>query len=193
MVTASRALIGAGAAALAVSLAACSSSSSGGSSTEPTNSTTPTSAVSSPSTTDYTSLLLTASDVPLPGVKAGTAAAPPQGSGGTVAFTATGGRSLGDTVLVLASPDQAQAAAAQSVSAAKQGITGAKASTAPIGDGGTAIRGVAQGKSVAVLIFTDGRALVVMQFVGKKSDPVPTSFIQQVATAQDAKVKAGLS
>ena len=78
MVTASRALIGAGAAALAVSLAACSSSSSGGSSTEPTNSTTPTSAVSSPSTTDYTSLLLTASDVPLPGVKAGTAAAPPQ-------------------------------------------------------------------------------------------------------------------
>jgi hypothetical protein len=195
MPTSSRALIGVGAAVLTVSLAACSSSSSGGSTTGAGSgsSTTPTPSASS-STTDYTSLLIGASDITsVPGVTEGTPAAPPQGSGATVAFTAAGGRTLGDTVLVLPDAAAAQTAASQSVTAAKQEINGAQVSSAPIGDGGTAIRGTSSAGAVAILVFSEGKAFVVLQFVSKASDPVPTSVIKQVATAQDSKIKANLS
>jgi hypothetical protein len=186
-------------AALAVSLQACSSSkASTGDSKTPTGSssdkTTPAanSTSSTPTTTDYNALLLTASDVPVPGVTEGTPAAPPQGTGASVAFTATGGRSLGDTVLVLPDASAAQTASQSSVTAAKQGITGAEVTDAPIGDGGTAIRGTTSTGAVAVLIFTEGKALVVLEFDSPASDPVPTDLIQQIATAQDNKIKAQL-
>jgi hypothetical protein len=194
MAARSRVLIGVGAAALTVSLAACSSSSSGGSAPKAGGSTTPSATPSTPSTADFTALLLSASDVPLPGVKAGTPSVVPQGQGATVVFTANGGRELGDTIAVLPNDAAAQTAAASSVSAAQQQVTAAVTTAAPIGDGGKAIRGrTSKGGSVTVLIFTEGRALVVMEFVGKANDPVPSGFVQQVATAQDTKVKAGLT
>ncbi|MDP9116274.1 MAG: hypothetical protein M3O28_03230 [Actinomycetota bacterium] len=186
-----------GAVALTVSLAACSSSSgsksdhssSAGAST-PTSSAT--SSPSAPTNTDYTSLLLDAADIPVAGVTKGTAAAPPQGTGATVSFTASGGRTLGDTVLVLPSAGAAKTAAQASVTAAKQSITGAIASDAPIGGGGTAIRGTTASGAVAALVFTEGKALIVLEFDSTANDLVPSSIIQQVATAQDNKIKTGL-
>jgi hypothetical protein len=191
-----RVVLGVSAALLAVSLTACTSSKA---STKTNSSTPQTSASRAPSTnassatnTDYTSLLIGAADIPVPGVTEGTPAAPPGGTGASVAFTASGGRGLGDTIVVLPSAAAAQTAAQASVTAAKQQVTGAVATDAPIGGGGTAIRGTTSDGAVAILVFTEGKAMIVLEFTSAASDPVPTEIIQQVATAQDAKVKAGL-
>lgn len=91
-------------------------------------------------------------------------------------------------------PDAAAAETAKqsAVTAAKQGVTGAQVSDAPIGSGETAIRGTNDSGSIAILIFSEGKALVVLEFQSTAGDPVPTQLIQQVATTTDAKIKAGL-
>lgn len=196
MTTPNRLVVRVGIAALAVTLAACSSSKAKTTTSTPAGKTgassAPTSTSTTATTTDYTSLLLNAADIPVPGVAKGSPTAAPQGTGATVAFTATGGRTVGDTVIVLPTAAAAQTAAHSSVAAAKQHIAGATSSVAPIGAGGTAIRGTSASGAVAVLIFTEGKALIVLEFDSKATDPVPTTVIQQVATAQDTKVKSGL-
>jgi hypothetical protein len=184
--------------ALVATMSACSSSAKKGSApkTSAAGASSPkTSSVSAPSsaaTTDYTNLLIAASDVPVPGVTAGTPAAPPQGKGATVSFTATGNRTLGDTIIVFDSAAQATSAAAASVDAAKAQVTSPEVTNAPIGNGGTAIRGTASTGAVALLIWREGRAVIVLEFDSPASDLVPTSVIQAVATKQDELVKAGL-
>jgi hypothetical protein len=198
-----RVVLGLGAVSLAFSLAACSSSGGGSAKSTAANSPSGTTATSSSettssaptdttsaTTTDYSTLLIAASDIPIPGFQMGTPATPPGGVGTTVAFTGDGGRTLGDTILVLPSADAAKTAAASSVQAAKTTVTGAEVSDAPIGDGGTAIRGSGGSGSVAVLVFSEGKAVVVMEFDSAANDPVPTDVIQQVATAQDGKIKS---
>ena len=200
MHTSARFTLGVSAVLAAVSLAACSSSGGSGdkvgSSTANTTSSSaapPSSSSSSAAATDYTSLLIAPSDIPVPGVTEGTPSAPPQGTGVTVAFTADGGRSVGDTIVILPDAATAQSAVQTAVAAAKQGVTGAEVTAAPIGGGGTAIRGTTSEGAVAILIFSEGKALVVLQFQSGANDPVPTDVIQQVATAQDSKIKSGLS
>jgi hypothetical protein len=198
----SRVVVGLVAASCAIALSACSSSSDGGSgaTTKATTSAATSTAASTPAdtttspatTTDYTSLLIEASDIPVPGFEKGEPQSPPQGTGTTVAFTGEGGRTLGDTILVLPSAADAATAAASSVEAAKSSVTDAEVSDAPIGDGGTAIRGTSASGAVALLIFSQGRAVVVLEFDSDAADPVPTDVIQQVATAQSAKITSGL-
>jgi hypothetical protein len=193
----SRAGAGLGAVALVAAMSACSSSAKKSSSSTPAAKTTSAAnssapASSSTATTDYANLLISASDIPVPGVKEGTPAAPPQGKGTTVAFTADGNRRVGDTIVVLDSAELATSAAAASVNAAKQQVTSPEVTTAPVGDGGTAIRGTTSTGAVAVLIWRQGRAVIVLEFDSAADDPVPTSVIQTVATKQDSLVKAGL-
>jgi hypothetical protein len=198
----SRSAAGLGAVALVATVSACSSSAkkaptstSTSSSTSASTSASETSsapAPSSSSTIDYKSLLLTAADVPVPGVTEGTPAAPPQGKGATVAFTASGNRTLGDNVIVFDSAAQATSAAAASVNAAKAQVKSAEVTAAPIGNGGTAIRGTASTGAVALLIWREGRAVIVLEFDSPANDPVPTSLIQTIAIKQDQLVKTGL-
>lgn len=201
-----RLAVGLGVVSLAFSLAACSSSGGGSdattsagsrttaSSAADTTSSAPTDTTSSPATTtDYSTLLIAASDIPIAGFQRGTPATPPQGTGTTVAFTGEGGRTVGDTILVLPSAAEAQTVSASTIAAAKTGVTGAEVTTAPIGDGGTAIRGTGSGGEVAVLVFSEGKAVVVLEFDSAAGDPVPTDVVQAVATAQDTKIKSGLT
>ena len=139
------------------------------------------------------SLLIPASDIPIPGFTRTTPTGTQQGKGASAAYVqASAKRTIGDTIVVLGSSAQAKTAAMASVSAAKAQITSAQVSSAPIGDGGTAIRGTASTGEVAALVWTEGRALIVLEFESPTGDPVPTSVIQTVAMKQDAKVKAGL-
>ncbi len=201
---------GLGVLTLAATLAACSSSGKAKSSstTASTGSTSSAAAASQPASAsastsapgssaasggNLASVLISASDIPIPGFTEGTPQATPQGKGATVAFTAAATkRTIGDTVVVLNSTAQATAAATASLSAAKGQITGAQVSAAPIGDGGTAIRGTASGQEAAVLVWREGRSVIVLEFASAAGDPVPTSVIQTVATKQDAKVKTGI-
>ena len=147
---------------------------------------------SSAVTTDYASLLIDASDIPVPGFEKGTPQDPPQGTGTAVAFTGEGGRTLGDSILILGSAAEAQAAAASAVTAAQGAVTTPEVTEAPIGDGGTAIRGTSAAGEVAVLVFSQGPATIVLEFDSPAGDSVPTDVIQQVATAQSDRITSGL-
>lgn len=183
----------------AVLLASCSSSHSTTATTTGNRSTNTTSAGSqssptgSPSTTDYSNLLIAATDIPVPGFTEATPSTPPNGTGVTASYTSSdNSRVLGDTVLVFPAISAATTAAQASITAAKAGVTSAQVSTAPIGAGGTAIRGTSAEGAVAIVVFTEGRAEVVLQFDSPANDPVPTSVVQQVATKQDGLIKTNL-
>lgn len=190
-----RVLAGIGVATMAVALAACSSSKAKSAGSTSAHSSPASSSAAAPTTsvTDYARLLIAPSDIPVAGFTEGTPSAPPNGAGVTVSYTYSDQtRVLGDTILVFDSASAASTAAQTSVIAAKHSVTGAEVSPAPIGGGGTAVRGTSGANAVAVLIFTEGRAEVVLQFNSPAADPVPTSIIQAVSTRQDALVKAGM-
>ena len=201
---------GLGVLTLAVALAACSSSGKAQSTSGAASATTTSSAAAASPTAsasasasapessaaadgNLASVLIPASDIPIPGFTRSTPVGTQQGKGASAIYTqAAAQRTIGDTVVVLGTSAQAKTAAMASVSAAKAQITSAQVSSAPIGDGGTAIRGTASTGEVAALVWTEGRALIVLEFQSPSGDPVPTSVIQTVATKQDAKVKTGV-
>lgn len=129
----------------------------------------------------------------MPGFTQGAVSSPPQGSGATAAYTDSGGtRTLGDTIVVLPDAATAKTARDAAIQAAKTALTKPVVTAAPVGDGGTALRGTSGQGTAAIVIFTEGAAEVVLEFVSAASDPVPTSVVQQVATKQDALIKNGL-
>ena len=99
-----------------------------------------------------------------------------------------------DTIQVL--PDAA--AATNALNAAKSGqglVKDPKTDPANVGTGGTTLAGTSPdgSKSVTVLMFTEGRGFVTLQFVGgSDSPPPPPDFVTDVGQKQDAAVKKGL-
>jgi hypothetical protein len=47
-------------------------------------------------------------------------------------------------------------------------------------------------KAVTVLLFTEGKAFVTLEFDSAPNDPVPPDFVQTVAAQQDAAIKKNL-
>ena len=47
-------------------------------------------------------------------------------------------------------------------------------------------------KAVTVLLFTESKAFVTLEFDSKPGDPVPPEFVTDVGQKQDAALKAGL-
>ncbi|OBK32491.1 hypothetical protein A5658_15730 [Mycobacterium sp. 1245111.1] len=99
-----------------------------------------------------------------------------------------------DTIQVL--PDAA--AATNALNSAKSGqglVKDPKVDSANVGTGGTTLAGMSPdgSKSVTVLMFTEGRGFVTLQFVGgSDSPPPPPDFVTDVGQKQDAAVKKGL-
>ena len=188
---------------LAVSIAGCGSKTS---STAPSGSAT--SATSAPSSSpassapaqpnDYTGLLIQAADIKAP--ETFTASPPlnnPNGQPGvaTTFSTADSNHVIHDTIQVLADP----AAATAALNAAKtgQGKIIKEPQTEPakdIGTDGTLVSGNTPdgNKGIAVLLFTEGRALVTLQFDGPPGMLPPPDFLTDVGQKQAAAVKKGL-
>jgi hypothetical protein len=178
------------AAGLAVSVTACSSSKTKATTTTSHPGTTTSS--SSATSTDYSALLIAASDIPVAGFTQQTPT-PLQGSTGvTASYTDANGRALGDTIVVFPSVAAAATAAQASATAANSTLTGAKAGTASVGSNTSIVSGAKGNTAETVLIFTEGRAEVVLAFDSAANDPVPATIVTQVGQAQDAKVKSGL-
>jgi hypothetical protein len=193
----------AAATALALSVAGCGSkpAPSPSKSGSPTSSTSSASSAPTSSSTaapaDYTGLLIQASDIdaPVP-FTAGPPTNSPNGQPGvaTTFSTQDGSHVIKDTIAVLADPN----AATDALNAAKagQGAALKKPATdaAKVGTNGTVISGNSadNSKGIAILLFTEGKAFVTLEFDGPADSLPPEDFVSDIGAKQDAAVKKGL-
>ena len=193
-----------GVAALGALLPACSSNSNTASpsSTSATSSAAASSTRAASSTsaaaapTDYTKLLVAGSDIsgapPNVFTTVDPAMANPGGMiGAAVQFKNQDDTNrIGDTVLIL--PDAAGATTALNGSLASVGssVVGGSPQPFPVGGGGQMVAGTSpdKTKAVTVLLFTEGKAFVTLEFDSAPNDPVPPDFTQTVAAQQDAAI-----
>ena len=185
-----------------VSLVGCASNkssttSSSGSATA-SGSSSATSSSSSAATADYTALLIKASDITLPGDTF--AVQPPiQNPNGQPGVAQMFGnqndtRHIGDTILILPDPDQAVSELDLEKAALGDTVTGGTPAPAAVGTGGTTVSGTAPegSKAVTVLLFSEGKAFVNLEFDSPLNDPVPPQFVTDVGQKQDTAIKNGL-
>lgn len=153
-----------------------------------------TSAPAQPS--DYTRLLIAAGDINAPEIF--TATPPvnnPDGRPGASTTFSNNDRThvINDSIQVLSDPAAAQRALESAKSAHDGYVHGAPEPIA-IGTGGTTISGPSPdgAKGVTVLMFTEGKAFVELEFDGPPSALVPPDFVTDVGQKQDVAVKNGL-
>jgi hypothetical protein len=178
----------------AASVAGCGSHSK--SSTPASGSTSSTSSTHAAQSGDYTTLLIKASDIDAP--DAFTASPPvnnPNGQqGATTTFTDQDhSHTIIDTIVVALDP----AAAANELDSAKgmhhESLL-AKPLSADVGVDGTTITGTSPDhtKGVTVLLFTEGKAFVTLEFDGPTYALAPSEFVLDVGHKQDDAIKKGL-
>jgi hypothetical protein len=146
---------------------------------------------------DYAKLLIQATDIDAPEpFTAGPPTNNPNGQPGvaTTFSTQDGVHVIHDTIQVLA--DATAAANALNVAKGAQAKTVKHPATqaANIGTGGTTVTGNAldHSKGVTILMFTEGKAFVTLQFDGPVDALAPAEFVNDVGQKQDAAVKKGL-
>jgi hypothetical protein len=146
--------------------------------------------------TDYIALLIKASDINAP--ETFTASPPTKNPNGQLGAATTfsdddQSHVITDTIQILPDP----AAAANALDAVKttqsKTLHGKPAST-DVGTGGTTISGSSpdRSKGVTVLLFTEGKALVTLEFDGPPYALAPPDFITDVGRKQDTAIKNGL-
>lgn len=190
----------AGAAVVGCSNGSKSSPATPSSTTSPTASSpaghTATSTSASAQPSDYTQLLIAAGDINAPEVF--TASPPvnnPNGQPGASTTFSNNDRThvITDSIQVLSDPAAAQRALESAKSSHDGYVHGAPEPIA-IGTGGTTISGPSPdgAKGVTMLMFSQGKAFVELEFDGPPSALVPPDFVTDVGQKQDAAVKNGL-
>ena len=145
---------------------------------------------------DYTTLLIKASDIKAP--EPFTASPPVKNPNGQQGVTTTfsdqdHSHAIIDTILIMLDP----AAAANALDSAKgvqsESLNG-KSAPVDVGVGGTTISGVSpdRSKGVTMLLFTEGKAFVTLEFDGPKEMLAPSDFVTEVGDKQAAAIKKGL-
>ncbi|MCV7092553.1 hypothetical protein [Mycobacterium interjectum] len=195
----------AAATALTASVAGCggkpapsTSQTSQSSSSPATNSSSPaTKSSAPPQAGDYASLLIQATDIDAPIQFTGSPPTNnPNGQPGVATTFSTQDNShvIKDTIQVL--PDPAAATNALNAAKGNQGNNVKNPKTEPfnVGTGGTTLTGNSpdNSKGVLILMFTEGRAFVTLEFDGPVDSLPPQDFVTDVAQKQDAAVKKGL-
>lgn len=190
----------AGAALVGCSNGSKSSPATPSSTTSPTASSpaghTATSTSASAQPSDYTQLLIAAGDINAPEVF--TASPPvnnPNGQPGASTTFSNNDRThvITDSIQVLSDPAAAQRAL-ESAKSTHDGYVHGVPEPIAIGTGGTTISGPSpdSAKGVTMLMFSQGKAFVELEFDGPPSALVPPDFVTDVGQKQDAAVKNGL-
>lgn len=192
--------------ALTVSVAGCGSNSTPSKSTSPkSGSANAAPSSGSPAATsppsrrpgDYTGLLIQASeiDAPVPFTASPPVVNPNGQPGAATTFKDDdGSHVIRDTIAVFADPG----AATDALNAAKgqhgDAIKDPKTQPSNVGTGGTMLLGNSpdRSKGVTILMFTEGRAFVTLEFDGPPETLAPPDFVNDVGQKQDAAVKKGL-
>lgn len=104
------------------------------------------------------------------------------------------GRRIGDTVLVVDNPAVAATSLDNTKTNYVQKVTGGTWQPVDVGTNGAMISGVSQDNSqaITVLLFTEGRALVNLEFDSAPGDPTDPGFATEVGRKQATAVKNGL-
>jgi hypothetical protein len=185
------AVVGCGGSSTTTSSSSASSKSSSSSSSAASSSTTAAAA-------DYSGVLIVPADIVLPGDSfTADAATPNPGGKDGIATTFTnqaGNRTIGDTIFVLGSASDANGALDTTLSTIGQNVANGQPASASVGSNGTLTQGQSPDgtKEVSVLLFTEGKAFVTMQFESAAGDPVPADFVTAVGQKQDDAIKANL-
>ena len=158
-------------------------------------------AAATPSTSaqpgEYAGLLIQASDIDAPIPFTGVPPTATPGGQPGVATTVSnddGSHVIKDTILVLADP----AAATDALNAAKSGqadvVKNPTSQASTVGAGGTTLSGNSPdgSKGVTVLLFTEGKAFVTLEFDGPKDMLAPPDFVAGIGQKQDTAIKTGL-
>jgi hypothetical protein len=174
------------------------SAASAGSSSAASSSSSPASSSSSAATADYTALLIKASDITLPG-DTFTGQPPIQNPNGQPGAAQIFGnqndtRHVAVTILILPDPDQAVSELDEEKAALGDTVKGGTPAPAAVGTDGTMVSGTAPegSKAVTVLLFTEGKAFVNLEFDSPPNDPLPPQFVTDVGQKQDTAIKNGL-
>ncbi len=145
---------------------------------------------------DYTSLLIKASDIGAPEpFTAGPAVKNPNGQqGATITFTDQDhSHTIIDTIQITLDP-AAAANALDSAKAVQHEALLAKPMSADVGVDGATISGTSpdHSKGMTVLLFTEGKAFVTIEFDGPSYALAPSDFVLDVGHKQDDAIKKGL-
>lgn len=102
-------------------------------------------------------------------------------------------RRLWDTIVVAADPSAA-AAEMSSTQGSYNGKVSGSWQPIAVGANGATISGTAPDNSQAmsVLVFTEGKALVTLEFDSAPADPIDPAFALDIGRKQDAAIKRGL-
>jgi hypothetical protein len=149
---------------------------------------------------DYTTLLIQGSDISSTPPNVFAPAAPPTQNpngkpGAMVQFkNSDGSNQIGDTILILADAGGATTAMNGSASSLGNTVVGGNPQPVSVGNGGTMVSGTSpdKTKAITVLLFTEGKAFVTLEFDGAAGDVVPPDFATGVAQQQDAAIKSKL-
>ncbi|HXS84080.1 MAG TPA: hypothetical protein VN741_00395 [Mycobacterium sp.] len=146
---------------------------------------------------DYSRLLIKVTDIDTPmAFTAGSVTPNPNGQAGaeTTFSNDDKTRQIHDTVLVFGDP--AAAAGALDAANAKLGDS-VRGTPAPalVGARGTSVSGNSPdgSKSVAMLLFTEGKTFTTLSFVGPPDMLPPPDFVTELGQKQDTAIKNGLS
>lgn len=138
---------------------------------------------------DYTALLTDPNQVT--DTLAYTPGAPTMNPGGqpgaSIVWSHRDGRTITDTVWVLADPAAATAAITAAQSTA--GIANPRTEQVAVGNGGQLVSGTNGAQSLSVLYFTQGNAAASIAFAGPIGDPVPTDLAVELGQSQAAQIK----
>jgi lipoprotein LpqH len=109
--------------------------------------------------------------------------------------TASGDAVIGDTIVILADPAQAEAALGAALESIGTSVTGTPEPSA-VADNATVVAGTSPegDRAITVLLFTEQNAFVTLQFDSQPGDlnPVPPDFVESVGVLQQAAVQDGL-
>ncbi|HTX96752.1 MAG TPA: hypothetical protein VME67_18975 [Mycobacterium sp.] len=172
---------------------ASSSPTSSGSTRSSTSSTVAGPAAGQP--TDYSALLIKASDI------GGDLTAPqppvlnPNNAPGVAQLfaNADNSRRIGDTILIVADPATAAAGLENTKTNYAAKVNGTW-QPVDVGSTGAMISGTSPDNSqaVTVLLFTEGKALVNLEFDSAPNDPIDPGMATDIGRKQDAAIKSGL-
>ncbi|MEE6176258.1 hypothetical protein [Mycobacterium sp. 050134] len=177
-----------------------SASTASASSSAASSSAAPTSGAAQPS--DYSNLLIKATDIVVPGDTFTLAQSVPVPSPAGVDglfMNQANSRKIDVTLYVY--PDagaagQARDMAAQAMTDPEIGVKGGAPGPIDIGTNGTMVIGTANKHdgpvSKAMVMFVEGKVFADLEFESAPGDPVPQDFVLDVARKQDAAIKSGL-